>query len=135
MSLPRLRLTLRRMKALVAVLAVLMAGSMLMFRRSVERHKIACEHQRKSEIANLAMFLLKTPRNGEPFPSDAELQEGDRWWSMCLYHDSLALKYRGFARYPWCRIPPDPAPLITPAPDWNSLTSRFDISLDWASPK
>lgn len=99
----RLRLTIRRMMFLVAIVGMGLATA-LMIQRSRQFARIA-EEQAYSESLSLSYADEARGKHGDR-------QRVERGELMASYHRALKLKYERAARYPWLSVEPDP-----PIPD------------------
>src|ERR1700678_4432361 len=123
MQLPRARFTVRRIMAVVAVIAIATGGVVLMKRREAYRIRAAF-HSRQEQVAGgrLRHWSHEAARL-EGLPSDvsppvpehdrrlvAELVDYSR--NRVVHHRRLKAKYELAARSPWLPVAPDP-----PSPD------------------
>src|SRR4051794_918591 len=100
MRLPRLRFTVRRMMALVAVVAVLLYSGFVV-RRWVAYYSLARSHAAQAfgnaiEAGNSYELAYDDVRsgNGEAIARQTAL-EGDTRRKLAWYHDALGRKYEG----------------------------------------
>jgi hypothetical protein len=105
MRLPRLRFTVRRLMIAVAIVALLMGGSLWIVQM---RTRSASYRQRAFE------FAVMTARSGSGI-----LTKDGRWvsrydnendWLRDAWACKLAEKYWGLSHYPWLPVEPDPPP-------------------------
>ena len=98
---PRLRFTVRRMMALIAVVAILFAGVVASLRRRAEFLTLADRYAfREFVLANLPNGLASDSRT-----------DGSATTARASYYAGLKAKYDRAARYPWlpvCTDPPEP---------------------------
>ena len=97
MRLPRLRFTVRRLAAVVAIVAVVLGGVRL-WRLSGSYREMAELHRRKSEEVVRGMYF------------DASGESYHREWPSPNkeYHLLLKAKYENAAAHPWLPVSPDP---------------------------
>jgi hypothetical protein len=103
---PRFRLTVRRLMAAIAVVALAL-GLATMLKRSADFRALAAE-QADAEAMSLSYADEARGANGDR-------QRVARGEQMAAYHRALRIKYEYAARYPWITPEPDP-PIPEPPP-------------------
>jgi hypothetical protein len=98
-TMPRFRLTLRRLMAVIA-LAGLTSGMAIMVKRSLA-FRARADQQADSEQMSRAYADDARGERGDP-------QRVARGEQMAMYHGQLRIKYERAARYPWLIPAPDP---------------------------
>src|SRR5262245_48929852 len=95
----RIRFTVRRLMALVAIAGLALAVA-IMVKRSTEFLALA-EEQAEAEQTSLAYADDAGGEGGDP-------QRVARGEQMAAYHRKLRMKYERAAWYPWMQVEPDP---------------------------
>jgi hypothetical protein len=107
MRLPRM--TTRRWLMTVALIAVGLAGPVMLLRRTFQLRELAISHQREAEKAELTTYILMTAARGQSEESSrADLSKAPAWLSLADHHRAMESKYRYAACYPWLPVAPDP---------------------------
>ena len=101
MRVPRVRFTIRRMMVLIAVIAVLMLGA-VMLQRQAEFKRLAEFHAREA-------FMISNSSHGTMIGADGMFVHVRVAPTAAeKYHESLAKKYEWAAGHPWAQVEPDP---------------------------
>jgi hypothetical protein len=95
----RIRFTVRRLMAVVAIACLAMAGAVLV-KRSMEFRALA-----EKQAFNETMSRAYADEGRGPTGDKQRVARGDQ---MAAYHRELKIKYERTARYPWLRVEPDP---------------------------
>jgi hypothetical protein len=109
MPMPRARFTVRRMMALVAISAALLAVGALI-QRSLKLGERAAYHERMaSEEAEKARSLENLARAANDPQDAAEIRVvADGHARVSAWHARMGAKYHRLARRPWLAVEPDP---------------------------
>jgi hypothetical protein len=99
MRLPRVRMTLRRLMAVVAAVAVLLAVGVTLRKRSQAFDRIAHEHGLRTEMRSSA---------SDTWGHTKLLQYYKRLWRDAQFHRRMYEKYRYAASHPWLPVEADP---------------------------
>ena len=108
MKLPRVRFTIRRLMAAVAVLALVLAVADQLRRRRESFQRSADVYRRKTGDAFMAAQIT---RSGNLFVWDRRTSPAHE--ALADHYDALRVKYERAAAHPWRPVTPDP-----PEPAW-----------------
>lgn len=99
MKLPRCRLTVRRMIAVVAIIALIIGVATYLMR--ADHYRRRARHHALMERSSVIAVV-----DGAKPAEQQELDELNRAWTA--HHGSLRRKYEAAATRPWAYVAPDP---------------------------
>ncbi len=105
-----LRISLRKLLIIGALLGVILGISAHLHQPSLAFRQISHEHTRKAKSAtDTHWWIARTPRQFGQTPEDYD-QELDHFARLRTFHQSQVAKYSTAANRPWLPVPPDPSP-------------------------
>ena len=109
------RITTRRLMGVIALTAVLLAGTC----RAIDFRSRARSHQHEAEkVQDLLFYLAFSPAPAgfqQPPPPDVAAREIALWHSFRAYHERMRAKYEYAVCRPWVVVNPDSPPPNEPA--------------------
>jgi hypothetical protein len=119
MRLTRVRFTVRRLMAAVAVVGVIAGLLVEGERRRVRFRDLAAWHE-----AEVMRYFVLIPGGESEYQRRAFQRYEEVFGPTIIYHGSLRLKYERAARLPWLPVTPDPPPPPAPIESVQELLGR-----------